>query len=60
MEGMHLSEAVVSPSLEQVRDFPMWGELVADAVGVDLLDLRHMLGSKHHIARVNDLPDMFD
>ena len=54
---MHLNEAVVSPALEQMRDFPAWGELVADAVGVDLLKLLCVLCCKHHITWVNDAPD---
>ena len=46
-----------SPAFEQVRDFPARGELVADAVGVDLLELRCVLCGKHYIAWVNDSPD---
>src|SRR5260221_5687837 len=47
-----------SPAFEQVRDFPTWGELVPDAVRVDLLELRGMLGGEHHITRMNDLPNV--
>jgi len=50
-------EPGISPVLEQMRDFPAWGELVPDAVRVDLLELRHVLCGEHHIAWVNDLPD---
>src|SRR5947209_2365850 len=54
---MHLTEAAVSPALEQVRDFPAWGEFIADAVRVNLLKLLCMLCGKHHITWVNDAPD---
>src|SRR3989442_8350783 len=57
MEGVHLNEAVISPALEQMRDFPTRGELVADTVGVDLLELCCVLGGEYHIAGVNDSPD---
>src|SRR5437764_12934560 len=40
-----------------MRDFPTRGELVADAVGVDLLKLLCMLCCKHSIAWVNDWPE---
>src|SRR6266480_907972 len=45
------------PMLQQVSDFPARGELVADAVRVDLLELRRVLCGEHHISWVNDLPD---
>ncbi len=47
-----------SPAFEQVRDFPAWGELVPDAVRVDLHELRGMLGGEHYITGMNGLPDV--
>ena len=58
VEALLLNEPGISPLLEQVRNFPTWGEFVADAVGVDLFDLRRVLCGEHYIAWVNDLPDM--
>ena len=52
-----LNGLVSSPALEQVCDSPVRGELVADAVGVDLLNLCRALGGQHHVAGVNGLPD---
>ncbi|TMD60957.1 MAG: hypothetical protein E6I97_27650, partial [Chloroflexi bacterium] len=53
---MLLSVPFVLPALKQVRDFPARRELVADTVGVDLLELRRVLCGEHNIAGVNDLP----
>ncbi len=47
----------ISPTFEQVGNFPLWGEFVANAVWVDLLKLCGVLGGEDDIAWVNRLPD---
>ena len=47
---MLLNVPFVLPALKQVRDFPARRELVADTVGVDLLELRRVLCGEHNIA----------
>ena len=47
-----------SPLLEQVGDFPTGSELVADAIRVDVLELRGLLDGKYYIMWMNNPPDM--
>ena len=54
---MHLNEAVISPALEQVRDFPAWGEPGLEA-GSGLLQI--FSGDQHSAkgrVRKPSLPD---
>ena len=48
----------LSPLLEQVGDFPGGSKFVADAVGIDFLELCGVLRSEYYIVWMNNLPDM--